>query len=222
MTEKWFGDYLEADQRSVFRNVQCGEQVYRELAEIVEPVDVHSAVEYFGGMGFQSAIIQKHFAPQSHTVFEISEEAVAYLQGEAEQNGEEIDVVLGDAYDRDQALRADLVGLDYGDSTVWRMRAGEKQRELLDRVVSLSPRAFVMTDIAGPRLHLQRERYETVLGSGSCSSLEVYLSSLTDFVSAETGYSFDMCVYTRWSAVMSFVSPEYAARARGVIRPLGP
>lgn len=198
-TEEWFLDYVVRSHRDAGIHLTAGWHAYQALGEL----PINSALEYFGGMGAQSLMIQELFWPGRHTVFDNSEEAIKHIRENVEGC---TDTRQADSYDSGNYHAADLVGLDFGDLTVWRTREGEKHRDLLDRTFLMThPKAVVLTDVACRYLHLHRERYETLLGAGTCASYPSYLEALADRLEELYGYVMVGGFYHRWSTVMALV-----------------
>lgn len=196
-TESWFLDWVLRAPKDSGIHLTAGLCAYRALAGL----EFRSVVEYFGGMGAQSLMIRDLFDPIDHYVFDCSAEAVKHIQDQIDG------VTAKEADSYTQHVPADLVGLDFGDLTVWKTREGEKHRDLLDRVFAGHPEGVVLTDVACRYLHLHRERYETLLGDGSCSSYPAYLEALADRLEALYGYVMVGGFYHRWSTVMA-LAPE--------------
>lgn len=164
--------------------------------------EIKTVVEYFGGMGASALMVEEMFAPSQHWVMDYSEEAVRHLERTMPKD---IEVFQADAYRSSSFRKADLVVFDCGDLTAWKTRDGERPREALDRIFSHEPKAILITDIAAPYLHLQRERYETLLGAGTCESYDTYLLAFLLRLEALYGYTVVRGYYDRWSAVMALV-----------------
>lgn len=199
-TEKWFLDYVVRAPRDSGIHLAAGWHAYRALAGL--GLQAESAVEYFGGMGAQSLMIQELFKPSRHWVYDYSREAVEHVLAQVEG----VLAEQADSYHPAAYAAADLVGLDFGDLTVWKTREGEQHRDLLDRVFLLGePKGVVLTDVACRYLHLHRERYETLLGAGTCASYPAYLEALADRLEELYGYVMVAGFYHRWSTVMALV-----------------
>ena len=194
--EKWFLDYVVRSPRDAGVHLTAGWHCYQLIKKL--GVEINSAVEFFGGMGAQSMMIQDLFAPQNHVVMDYSHEAVNHIK--AQVYG--VYAHQADSYDPMWAHKADLVGLDFGDLTVWKTRVGEAHRDLLDRVFEDEPKAVVLTDIACRYLHLHRERYESLLGLGTCASYDRYLEALAKRFRQLYGYDVVKGYSHRWSTVM--------------------
>lgn len=194
-TEKWFLDYAVRTPRAAGTHLTAGWHAYRAVAD--RPV--RSAIEYFGGIGAQTLMIQELFELDRHVVLDNSPEAVRHIRDNTEVMAQQ-----ADSYDSGNYRQADLVGLDFGDLTVWKTREGQPHRDLLDRTFLMThPEAVVLTDIAGPHLHLHRDRYESLLGAGSCATYPSYLEALADRLEALYGYVMVGGFYHRWSTVMA-------------------
>lgn len=209
----WFLDWVLRSPKEAGKHLTAGWHAYSSLLEVLRPTDVAFVREYFGGMGVQSLVIRKLFGQANHTVMDYSWDAVRHLE-DILPPYQGFDVRQADAYDPRSdpdysgCEDPDIVGLDFGDLTVWRTREGERHRKLLDRVFTLEPKAVVLTDIACRYLHLHRERYETLLGSGTCESYPSYLEALLGRLDALYGYRLVRGYYDRWSAVMALAPYE--------------
>lgn len=199
-TEKWFLDYVVRTPRDAGIHLTAGWHAYQTLAHL----QVDSAVEYFGGMGAQTLMIDEIFRPDFHLAMDYSDEAVEHMRTHAPEG---VEFGQADSYDPNNFYNADLVGLDFGDLTVWKTREGEAHRGLLDRVFAGAPKGVVLTDVACRYLHLHRERYESLLGPGTCVDYPTYLEALADRLEGLYGYVMVGGFHHRWSTVMALV-PE--------------
>jgi hypothetical protein len=209
--DEWFLDWVLRSPREAGKHLTSGWLAYQSLAGL----EVTHAREYFGGIGAQSLMIQELFEPEVHYVTDYSPDAVKHLSTALPFC---VDVGRADAYnDPGEIYPAQLVGLDFGDLTVWKTREGQPHRELLDRVFASEPKAVVLTDIACRYLHLHRERYESLLGAGTCVSYETYLEALLRRLQRLYGYTLVAGYWDRWSTVMA-LAPQ-GDRPMGVLRP---
>jgi hypothetical protein len=219
--DKWFLDYVLRSPRQAGVHLTAGWLAMNSLLEIYEKDDIRSCDEWFGGMGAQAVMVEDLFGLEKHVVGEYSLDAVRHLRSVLP---EKVEVWHRDAYDESSfsIAQADLQILDYGDLTIWKLRPGEPRRKLLEYVTGLIPKAILMTDIACRYLHLHRERYETMLGEGSCGDYATYLAALDDFVSQEFGYHVHRAFYDRWSTVMALVPNGIGAEGVFVPTPHDP
>lgn len=206
--DEWFLDWVLRSPKEAGTHLTAGWSALNALREDLLKEDIASCREYFGGMGAQALMVNELFSPTDHDVLEFSEQAVAHLQ----KLGTHITARHADAYDPSSCVPADLVVLDFGDLTVWKTRDGEQHRKLLDRVFAHRPKAVLLTDIACRYLHLHRERYETLLGSGTCQSYETYLYALVARLEGLYGYTLLEGYSHRWSTVMALVPGGAADR----------
>lgn len=215
----WFLDWALRRPHDVSAHLTAGFCAYLSLQLVYDPGELTSAREYFGGMGAQALMIQEGVHPLAHTVLDYNRSAVDHLKRTLA--GRPVRVYQADSYDAGAYRPADLVGLDFGDLTAWRLRPGERHRALTDRVFGGSPRAVVLTDVAGPRLHLHRERYGEVLATGPdrLTSYPAYLYGLDDWLRAHYGYRMVRGYYHRWSAVLALV-PTDVSPGEGVLAPV--
>lgn len=215
--DSWFLDYVLRSPRQAGIHLTAGWLCLQSLQREMGADAFLTCREYFGGMGAQALMVEHLFAPalRDHYVQEWSQEAVDHL-GTVKPG--RLVVSRKDAYDPRSSAPADLVMLDFGDLTAWKTRDGEPHRELLDRVFLMEPKAVVFTDIACRYLHLHRERYEGLLGAGTCGSYETYLNALLARLHSLYGYVLLDGYWDRWSTVMALV-PAEVARNRKAITP---
>lgn len=204
--DEWFLDWVLRSPKNAGRHLTAGWLGLNSLKEVYRGDEIKSCREYFGGMGAQALFADRLFnlTPGLHDVIEFSHDAVAHLERALPRGAH---AWWGDSYDPRKSQPTDLAILDFGDLTAWKTREGEKHRELLDRVFALEPKAVLLTDIACRYLHLHRERYETLLGAGTCGSYEDYLNAFQRRLQRLYSYTPVVTHYDRWSAVMALV-PE--------------
>lgn len=201
--DSWFLDYVLRAPQSAGRHLTAGWLALNRVKEMYPEID--SADEWFGGMGAQALMVEDLFQiqPGCHYVGEYNEDAVHHLR---RMLPDTVDVRWRDAYaDGVPVFPADLHVLDFGDLTAWKTRPGEKHYALMDRVFRAGPQAVVLTDVACRYLHLHRERYETLLGAGTCGTYEYYLYALLQRLEDLWGYSLADGWMDRWSTVMVLV-----------------
>lgn len=194
--EEWFLEWVLRSPRDAGIHLTAGWHAYRSLSHVGPCA---TAMEYFGGLGAQSLMIQDTFAPEDHVALDYSAEAVNHI----EVNVPGVRALQADSYDTTSYAPADIVGLDFGDLTAWKTREGEKHRALLDRVFAGEPKGVVLTDVACRFLHLNRERYESLLGTGTCGSYPDYLYALANRLEELYGYRMVGGYWHRWSTVMA-------------------
>ena len=216
----WFLDWVQREPAQVSRHLTAGLMAYASLQLVLQPGEIKTAREYFGGIGAQSLMIGDSFRPESHTVLDSSAESAAWLRQSLHQRG--VRVHQADSYDAGAYRPADLVGLDFGDLTAWRLVPGQKHRALLDRVFEGKPKAVVLTDIAGPRLHLHRARYGRVLHRRPehLVNYPTYLYALDDWFRAHYGYRMVRGYWHRWSAVLALVPAVRLFPEAGMLLPV--
>lgn len=207
--DAWFLDYVLRSPKQAGKHLTAGWLALNSLKEIYTGADdIRSCYEAFGGMGAQALMAEHLFNLREHHVCEFSPEAVNHLRGAMPSK---VRVVERDAYAGHTPI-ADLVILDFGDLTCWKTRDGEKHRALLDQTFLMDPKAVVFTDIACRYLHLHRERYESLLGPGTCQSYPQYLQALLARLQALYGYRLHRGYHDRWSTVMALVPDDIEGR----------
>lgn len=209
-TSQWFLDWVLRRPNESSTHVTAGFHAYAALPEVYPgPQPFATATEYFGGLGCQALMIQSMFAPPQHVVVERHPLAAFHLRSLLRERPG-VEVVEGDAFAVNHP--ADLVGLDFGNLTA--LKAQREFKPLLDQVFAAQPKAVVLTDIAGQRLHLLRERYQDLLAH-DCSTYPEYLHGLVGYFLGAYDYQAVSCFHHRWSAVMTLV-PARLVRERGI------
>jgi hypothetical protein len=184
--------------------VTAGFHALTDLLPFAADRPFESVAEYFGGLGCQTVAIRAMFQPKRHYVLEQEESAAAHLRAFFGSVG--VCVARTNSYEH-PVIPADLVALDYGDLTAHRLRPGQPQRGLLDRVIAENPRAVLLTDVAAPRLGLHRARYANDLG-GPADNYPTYLRSLNGWLRRTYGWRMLTCRYGPWSAKCSLVPDD--------------
>lgn len=164
------GHYRYLDTASK-RNAQC-------FLELVDGLQIGSAVEYFGGVGIFSTIIQRLLEPQWHWVFELDSDCIAQLS-----TIPNLQVTQGDAHETMGTIQADLVVCDFPMAT---LRTIEEWP--WHYVVARHPRYIVVSDTALRRLGLHRASYSKLAGE-TVVSFEDYVRVYGDFMWKNYGYS---------------------------------
>lgn len=202
----WFLDWVERRPKEVSDHVACGYWCYAELANKMMEFD--SVTEYFGGTGFQSTIIRNLFNIREHLVMDQSAKSCEHLfrlfsnqPHPATTNVKCVDS-LTTVVPKDEG---DLIGFDAGDLTA--LTLTRQHGETLSRIVEGKPTAIVLTDIAGPRLHLQRDRYSKIIWN-DCINYPTYLHGLAEYIRKTFGYDALCIYYSRWSAVMTLLPKD--------------
>jgi hypothetical protein len=208
--DEWFLDWVLRSPKNAGRHLTAGWLGLNRLKEVYRGDEIQTCDEWFGGMGAQALMADRLFNLRNHWVGEFSRDAVAHLEL-ALSGLSGIEVFWRDAYAKGSPAPAvDLEIVDFGDLTAWKTREGELHRILLDDIFATEPKAVLLTDIACRYLHLHRERYETLLGEGTCGSYENYLNAFQKRIQRLYGYVPAVTHYDRWSAVMALV-PQGAA-----------
>lgn len=203
--EKWWLDWAVDSPAGASKHLTSSWLAMKALAEVYDKEEIGFVYESFGGVGAQGMMIEDLFAPDVHNIGEWSDDAVDHLR-KTFRDSKTVRVYKQDAYDVLLPYEGyDLVAFDCGDLTAWKTRPGEKHRQALDKVFSAKPKAVLLTDIACRYLHLHRERYETMLGKGTCVDYPSYLVAFLARIRALWGYRPVAVYYDRWSAVTALV-----------------
>jgi hypothetical protein len=130
-----------------------------------------------------------------------------------------IDIRLADAYKTKLPEHTDLMALDFGDLTVWKTREGQPHRDLIDRSFATEPKALLMTDVANQRMHLHKERNESLLGDGATENYPTYVAALANYIEEIYDYRLLSGYYHRTASKLTFVPVEHAPDADPIIEP---
>lgn len=146
-----YSHYLLTHRKVLGQHAYCFLWLFSEL------VAVDSVIEYFGGMGICTTIIDQVVRPESHTVVELDVGCVAHLQRVYPKKN----VLQADAFQLMGDLTADLVSLDFNSFSVSKHRV---HPEWLGSVFSAGPRYVEVTDSARSRWHFNRQVYGRAFG----------------------------------------------------------
>lgn len=199
-TARFNADVLHAP-RDTRLHLAAALRAYQEVADHYRHDPPQRAVEYFGGQGGQSLIIQTLMRPARHTIIDSDPRAVAHLSTTVGKHPG-VDVVTTDAYTAHHCTglaavldTADLVALDAPDITIT-TAATSPHRDLLNRTFTPRPRAVVLTDTAGQR------------------DYRAYLADLTGYLRSRYGYRLALAAYHHAAAVLALVPGEQPAAGR--------
>jgi hypothetical protein len=145
--------------------------------------------EMFGGVGAQARIAHHLWPFAEHHVADNSPAAAAYLKSTLPP---EIQVHQLNAYLWFRP--AEIQVADFGDLTIHRMGL-KPWNSLLDDIFESLPQFVVLTDIAGPKLHLFHRRW------GQFDRYPGYLEILGDYVNHRWGYFPIATFWHYWSAI---------------------
>lgn len=192
----WFADWVLRRPEVSSRHITQSYQVLRALKDSKEMPAEITVNEYFGGLGCQALAVQELFSITRHQIAENNAQAWAHLFDSIPGNPL---VLLRDSYKDPLGPTANLELCDFGDLTAWKMEHNKPYSDLCDHIFAGSPGAVVLTDIAGDRLHLQAQRYATLLGP--FEGYEEYLQQLARYVATRWGYFARYTAWQKWSSV---------------------
>lgn len=190
-----FFQYMEPNEIS--RRSAAMEWLLEDLPHAIK------VVEYFGGVGVQSVIIQGLLKPKTHHIFELDEDCIRQLKMLYDGNPF-ITVALGDAKETMGTIEADLVMLDYHNMTAKHLEEWETQ---LTAVFAKKPRWVELTDIAARYLHLHRPLYSSILGA-EVTDIQSYIRGISCYLWRKYGYSISKAAYKATSCYMLLDSDE--------------
>lgn len=203
----WFANWVSRRSKDASLHIYTSAMAMEHLAE--DYPDPVSIIEHFGGIGAHAVLAHNIFRARSHLVQDIDEDAVEYMTSALDFAF----VSRADAYGPFPPAQGSLQILDFPNFTI-RKFMDKPVRRFMDGVFTGgAARAVLVTDIAGPRLHLVRETYERILGK-ELPSYPDYLRASADYISSQyTDWMPRVTWYTRWSAITVFTwgvrGPEY-------------
>jgi hypothetical protein len=199
--DKWFLDWALHAPNQVGAHLRMGQAALRALAESgFNPATVHHP---FGGLGGQALVSWKLWPEARQTIDEFSPAAYEHL---VRSFIRETNLIrLGDSY-KMSVPPADLYVADYGDNTAHRMADVKNPRRVLfERMLEHEPGAILLTDIAGPRLHMPKihASYQRATGAEFPSNdYLAYLSAYERWLAGTFGYYATDVFYQRWSSIL--------------------
>jgi hypothetical protein len=164
------GHYRYLDTAS-HRNAAC-------FLHLIDGLQSKSAVEYFGGVGIFSTVIQRVIHPPQHWAFDVDLDCVRQLQ-----TIEGLQATDGDAHETMGTIEAELVVCDFPVAT---LRTIDEWP--WSRVVASHPPHIVVSDTAFRRLGLHRATYSR-LASQPVHTFPDYINAYSASFYAKYGYS---------------------------------
>lgn len=174
------GHYQYLDSASK-KNASC-------FLELVTGLQADSVVEYFGGVGIFSTIIQQVLAPSRHLVFELDGDCVTQLR-----TIPGLVVSQGDAHETMGSVNGELVICDFPLCTLRTITEWP-----LDRIAARHPRYIVVSDTSLRRLGLHRELYTKLSGEPVVTPAD-YVKVYSKFMWEHYGYSVSRVAHHAYS-----------------------
>jgi hypothetical protein len=196
--EQWFLNWVMRKPKQSSVHVAAGWAAIKTARTHLASNPPQTAAEYFGGMGCWSIMLQHAFNLHTHNIIDSSALAVQHMQ-QALAGFPTAHVKQDDAYSA--RMKADLAVLDCGDMTAHRAINYSPLRNLLSDVFAQQPGAVILTDIAGPRLHLHRQLYARLLNH-NCNTYTQYMRGLHTYLHQTYNYGMLKCYMHTWSGVM--------------------
>lgn len=163
-----------------------------------------TVIEYFGGIGLQSVIIEETINPLFHDIYDIDEDCVEQLK--IVFKDKPVTVALKDAKEAMGATNSDIAILDFPNMTA---KHYEEWDEPLGRLFRSKPKLVEITDVGNRYLHLHRPLYSEILGQ-TVTTIEDYISAISKFLYQKYDYSVVKAAYKSGTSYMFLgnVSPE--------------
>lgn len=159
---------------------------------------VSTVVEYFGGVGQFSTILQQICRPGSHYAFDIDVDCVRQLQSLKGLRAEQ-----GDAKQTMGTIAADLVVLDFAYATIKHFEEWPWERVFAQR-----PQYVIWSDTAARRIGLHRALYSKLFGTSIVSNQDYY-AAFSDFIYDRFGYSVRRVAHHLYSYLLAEPGKNY-------------
>jgi hypothetical protein len=210
----WFADWAARRPWDVSAHLTAGYHALHSLWNL----QAHPRMvwEPFGGIGAQALMVEELWPRSTHFVNDVSQDAVDFIK-RVVPSRPGFSAFQADSYAPESFIPADVIVADFGDLTVLRMEQPGKYHDLVERMFSGNAEAIVLTDIAGPRLHLVSGSYRPIVGD--FKNYQGYLRGLGIYV-VEKYFRFHPWItfYHKWSSVTVFRSTP--PPGRHIIRPI--
>lgn len=194
----WVHHHFPAVQVHAAAQLYC----YKDLRDLIKTPKISTVVEFFGGSGIGTTIIQRLFEPQLHCVYDIDPACVKHLQ--AQEFSDCVDVWQGDAHEvmLEEAdypdYRLHLAACDFFSFSAYRI---PEWREQFDAIFAKKPYGVQITDTSIARLPLQRKRYAEALGRDFTTTPE-YLMAFSNWIWEHYGYVATSIAYREFACYM--------------------
>lgn len=200
---KWPIDFLEHEHRSggsVF-----GKSYLDEIDDHLADVSANATamcflleslpeklnvVEFFGGAGIQSLIIQEKIQPSKHIIIEQDDSCMAQLIQMFRENPN-IALFQVDATQLIDAMVGDLFVLDWNS---WTISHWSQWQRVWSRLIERNPAGVIWFDSSWSYFHMHRERYGKILRR-KITDRESYTHALSNFFDKRLGYSISRTAY---------------------------
>ena len=184
----------------------CWEKLIQQVKREVKTKPVQSVVEYFGGMGRSSVIIQEELRPKRHVVIDIDEKQYQHLNS-LRSIYSSLFVYRDDAYGIAGGHPADFAALDFPYFTLTRLLKEAPFTKIIGAVTSKRPRYLEISDGALSRLHLNYAIYSEVAGT-EVRTPEQYFQALSQTFLSKFNYGISFAAhFGRASALL--LQPGY-------------
>lgn len=157
------------------------------LENLPQKLDV---VEYFGGAGIQSTIIQELLEPNKHIILEKDDGCVRQLRW-LFNFCPQVSIFQGDATQLIGYLDADVYVLDWNSWTIYHWSQWQQSWDLM---MSRLPKAVIWFDSSWSYFHMNRERYGRRLRR-KLTTRQSYTLALSSFFKKRYGYEIVRAAY---------------------------
>jgi len=164
---------------------QCWYRLVEYIA-VNSNTNVNSVVEYFGGAGRASKIVQGLLYPNHHIIVEYDDLVCEHLRN-AFKNVPGVVIVNGDSYELAGTYACDLVSWDE-DFTLHRLLYNTKVSGAISRLFYNEPRFVQIADMAASRFPLNRKVYSVDSGV-NMNKVDDYYVGLSEVLYKLFGYS---------------------------------
>ena|SRR3990167_3760642 len=202
--EKWemeFEEYVPEDGKKPFENRPFLDNIFRDgLKDVSDSAEASykllsglptgkTVVEFFGGIGLQSLIVENLLHPIEHVVLDKDSQCVEHLK-RVFQNYPDVLIAQADAWEAMKVYVGDIFLLDW----IWTPRRWNEHKESLDALFIQKPLAVTFFDSTKPYFPTNRKRYAAMFGC-EINSFYDYVVSLSNFIIARYGYAISKVAY---------------------------
>jgi len=158
---------------------------FRDIAKDIEKGG--KVIEFFGGSGFQTMIIQKIIQPNQHLVYDISEICVEHMKRMFP--GQFVDVRRADSFERFKIDKCDTAICDFNTFTALRLVDDRKVESSLKKLLEREQLKYVtITDSSKTKMHLNNKVYQKWLDY-EIENFVDYCKGFSRYLFKEFGFS---------------------------------
>lgn len=182
--DPWINQLLGDRLEDVSCSTSGGYELLKDLPKEL------SVIEFYGGTGVQSTVIDQVLKPKNHVIIEQDEVCVRQLE-HLFGNKKTVQIICGDAKQYMKDANADLYLLDWN---TWTIAHWERWHELWGYLFSTNPVALSWYDTSRPYFHTNKKLYGKIL-DGEVTDFSQYTQGVSSLIEAKYGYALAKAVY---------------------------